>query len=200
MNKKEVELKVQIIKTQANCMKKTLLNLGAIKKGFLRESDIYFTSLFVDFIKTRECLRIREKNNKFLELTYKGKTTELMKRQKQFWKTEINIPIKRSLKKDLITFFKLLGFKIVAEVIKDRERFALNNQEIAIDKIRGVGWFLEIENTANNKKEEKEALKENLYLLTKLKLNKANLVDEPYRDLVIKSQDKKNLHISKIAV
>jgi len=191
MNKKEIEIKIQITKIQANHIRKILLDLGATKRSFVKEVDIYFTSLFRDFIKTRECLRIREKNNKLLELTYKGKTTKLMKKEKQFWKTEINIPIKYSSKKDILIFLKLLDFKIVAKVIKDREKFILNNQEITIDKIKGVGWFLEIENTAKNNEEEKEAIKENLDLLVKLKLSKAKIVEEPYRDLVMKVQNKK---------
>jgi predicted adenylyl cyclase CyaB len=81
-----------------------------------------------------------------------------------------------------------LGFSEVAEVDKKRKKFILDKQEISFDNVKGAGWFVEIENTAQNAAERKKALKENIELLKKLGLKEKNIVNEPYRDLVIKKR------------
>ena len=184
--KEEVELKVRISPSRAKIIRKRLAFMGAKGKGGVAESDTYFTAPHRDFIKSRECLRIREKNN-FLELTYKGRTTGTMARKKQFWKKEINIPIRcrRKLAED---FLLNLNFRKVADVIKKREIFLLGNTVIALDNIRNLGWFIEIESSASGREDRKKALRGNLDILKKLGLEDKDIINEPYRDLVIKKK------------
>lgn len=69
-----------------------MTQLKKYKSGFLgreREIDIYYSRPDVDFMKTRECLRIITKENA-VELIYKSSTTEKWKKQKN-WKKEINL-------------------------------------------------------------------------------------------------------------
>ena len=182
----EVEIKVRANNLEIENTLNKLKELGADFKEEESEKDVYFTAPHRDFIKTKECLRIREKNE-FLELTYKGPTTELMKNKKQFWKSEINIALNSS-REEIIMLLENLGFTEVAEVTKKRKKFYLGNQEISLDKIENLGWFVEIENIARNEGERKKALKENIKLLKELGLNEGNVVSEPYRDLVIKNK------------
>lgn len=183
---KEVELKVKIEPFEVIPIRKKLFAFGMLGEKRIRETDVYFNSPFRDFIKTRECLRVREKSDGYLELTYKGRTTNSMKKKKQFWKSEINIPLFNSSKKDMETFLISLGFKKIVEVVKEREKFILKKQTVTLDKVKNIGWFLEIENIARNKSEEKEALNKNTAFLKKLGLSTKTLVEEPYRDLVLK--------------
>jgi len=182
----EVEIKVSATEAEIKTALNKLNELKADFKSEEEEEDIYFTTPHRDFIKTRECLRIREKNN-FLELTYKGPTTKPMEDKKQFWKSEINIPLK-SNKEEMRMLLENIGFTEVAKVTKKRQKFLIGNQEISFDKIENLGWFVEIENTAENKEERQKALEENIKLLKELGLNEKDVVDEPYRDLVIKNR------------
>ena len=180
----EVEIKVKIEVSQIKSIRKVLFALGATFKEKIKEGDSYFTAPHRDFIKTKECLRIRERDD-YLELTYKGPTTKSMDNKKQFWKSEINIPV-HSSKKETEMLLKSLNFTKVVEVSKKREKFVLGKQEITLDDVENLGWFLEIENTITNKEKRQKALDENIALLKKLGLDEKNIITEPYRDLVFK--------------
>lgn len=181
----EVEVKVEIKPSQIKAIKQKLVSLGAVLGKKIKEKDIYFTAPHRDFIKTRECLRIRERED-YLEMTYKGPTTKSMADKKQFWKSEINIPLNCS-KEEAEIFLESINFTKIIDVIKEREEFILNKQKVFIDKVDGLGWFLEIENIAIGEKERQEAIDENMNLLINLNLSEKHIINEPYRDLVLKS-------------
>lgn len=181
----EVEMKIKIDELEMENAINKLKKMGANFKEEIREKDIYFTAPHRDFIKTKECLRIRARND-FSELTYKGSTTELMENKRQFWKSEININC-NSNAEEIKKLLERLGFTEVAKVDKKRKKFILGKQEIVFDKIENLGYFVEIENTAQNSKERERALKENIKLSKELGLNESNIVSEPYRDLVLKT-------------
>jgi len=184
MEKEEVEIKLKLDNVEK--IRKILKNLGAIYKDKVIEEDIYFTSIYQDFIKTKECLRIRKRND-YLELTYKGKTTKEMLDSKHFWKSEINIPFLSEIK-DMQILLEKIGFKKIAVVNKYREKFILNQKTITIDKIKELGYFLEIEEIVRSKKERERAVKSNINLYKKLGLFKKDIINEPYRDLVIENK------------
>ncbi len=191
LNKKnkgeEVEIKLKLNDRKIRGIRKNLINLGAVLKDKKEERDIYFTAPHRDFIKTKECLRIRERGD-YLELTYKGPTTSKMLKRKQFWKPEINIPLENS-KKEIKLLLELLNFNKVADFTKQRERFLLGKKTITIDKIEGLGYFLEIEEIVKNKKDRKRAIKDNIDLAKKLGLSEKDIIAEP-RDLVIERNNR----------
>jgi adenylate cyclase class 2 len=180
--KEEVEVKVKVGESKVKDIKEKLLSMGAVLDEKVKETDIYFTAPHRDFIETKECLRIRERDG-LTELTYKGPTNDAMKKRGQFWKPEFNVSIS-SERSDLESLLQFLDFKKVAEVIKDREKFTLGNQSVCMDKIEGIGWFLEVE-TIIDEENRDEALEENMSLLNKLGMDESDIVDLPYRDLVI---------------
>jgi len=179
----EVEIKAKIGSSQIKEIKEKLLSLGAFFQEKIKESDIYFTAPHRDFIKTKECLRVRERDH-FLELTYKGPTTKEMVGKKQFWKREINIPLHCS-KEEIIMLLESLGFKRIVEVEKEREKFVIGKHEITIDKVKNCGYFLEIERIVEDEKEREKAISENFILLKKLGINEGDIITKPYRDLVL---------------
>lgn len=181
----EVEIKIKISKKETERLRGRLLSLGATCEEKLVEKDIYFTVAHRNFITTKECLRIRATNKKHLVLTYKGPTTGPMLKKKQFWKKEIDIPLCCS-KEKMGNLLILLGCKKIAEVRKEREKFIFKKQIITLDKVEKIGWFLEVEEVARNKKERIAALENNLGLLKKLGLGDKDIITEPYRDLVLR--------------
>ena len=187
IRREEVEIKIKIKESQVESIRRKLLALGSVFVEKIKESDIYFTAPHRDFIETKECLRIRERGD-YLELTYKGPTTKIMDEKRQFWKSEINIPL-RCPKKEAELLLESLNFTKVVEVVKEREKFLVDKQTITLDNIESLGWFLEIENIATNEKERQEALNENINFLKKLTLDEKDIITEPYRDLVLKKQE-----------
>ncbi|MFA5878295.1 MAG: class IV adenylate cyclase [Candidatus Staskawiczbacteria bacterium] len=184
-NMEEVEIKVKLNDSSVKEVRKELYKLGAILDGEDEERDTYFTAPHRDFIKTKECLRIREKGA-YTELTYKGPTTKEMLKKKQFWKPEINIPFKGN-RDDVETMLEMLSFKKVVDFTKHREKFLLGAKTITIDKIGDLGYFLEIEEVVRTKKDRERVLEENIEFLDVFKLSKKDIVEKPYRDLVIES-------------
>ena len=187
IRREEVEIKIKIKESQVESIRRKLLALGSVFVEKIKESDIYFTAPHRDFIETKECLRIRERGD-YLELTYKGPTTKIMDEKRQFWKSEINIPL-RCPKKEAELLLESLNFTKVVEVVKEREKFLVDKQTITLDNIESLGWFLEIENIATNEKERQEALNKNINFLKKLTLDEKDIITEPYRDLVLKKQE-----------
>ncbi|MDD5145446.1 MAG: class IV adenylate cyclase [Candidatus Pacebacteria bacterium] len=186
----EIEIKVKINRSEADSIRKKLLMLGAILKEKKKEKDAYFTSAYEDFIKSKICLRIRQKDDA-LELTYKGPTTKDMDNKKQFWKPEFNILLKSS-KEEAESLLQALNFIKVAEVIKERETYDLGNQKITIDNVENAGWFVEIEGINIKKSDREMALDKNMNLLSRLGLKETNIINEPYRDIVLFNQEKNN--------
>jgi len=183
----EVEIKARLKDIfHAEKIKKELIKLGASFCGEEEEKDVYFTASYRDFIKSRECLRIREKKDAS-ELTYKGPTTSEMIVKKQFWKSEINIPIIKGREEELGFLLEQLGFKKVAVVKKKRQKFIIRKQIVNIDKVENLGFFIEIEQLAENLDEREKALKENIEILREIGLDKKDFIEEPYRDLVRKN-------------
>ncbi len=179
----EVEIKIKLDNGEVDNVKKKLFELGVKLEGEEDERDIYFTAPHRDFIITKECLRIREKGG-LLELTYKGPTTKEMLEKKQFWKPEINIPLTVN-RADIEMLLELLDFRKVADFTKHRENFSLEEKTITIDKIGGLGYFLEIEEIVKNKEDRERAIKENIGFLEIFGLTEKDIITEPYRDLVI---------------
>lgn len=185
----EVEAKVEVSKNQISAIKRKLKKMGFSSSGPKSEKDIYFTSRYVDFIKTRECLRIRSREG-FAEMTYKGKTNGDMINNCQFWKKEFNMSISKKQIKEAIGFLKALGFMEVIEVSKKRQEFKLKYRTIAIDEVKNGGFFVEIESMVTNGNEKEKAARDNLKVLEMLEIEDYKLVKEPYRDIVIRNTEK----------
>jgi len=183
MKQKEVEVKYRLDKSQISKIEKKIKEIGGIKRETIEETDVYFTSPSRDFIKTKECLRIRH-NAKGTEMTYKGGSTAEMEKEKQFWKEEINIPINVSVL-DAVKFLEQLGFTQVAIVKKTRVHYDIGSQKVFLDELDGCGFFVEIENFSTETKKKERALAENKELAEKLGLEEKNIVELPYRDIVI---------------
>jgi len=186
--KMEVEIKVAVKGERISAIKRKLKALGYSQSKKKTEQDIYFTSQHRDFISTRECLRIRSREN-FAEMTYKGKTNEDMRSSCQFWKKEFNLTIDKKLIEAAVDFLSALEFSEVVRVVKKRQEFKRGDKTVTIDEIMNAGYFIEIESMAAER-DRGEAMEENLRIKESLGLAECGLVDEPYRDIVMKNAGK----------
>lgn len=150
------------------------------------ESDEYFTDIDSVYIKNRTCLRIRNVNNEYLELTFKGKSKELTN---NYAKIENNINLRLSEYDGVVGLLFSLGYFSYSVVNKKRIVYTRKENEleynVMIDKIENVGDFVEFELLSSESEEKVEYLQCKLNDFVK-KFEKLNFqsADLPYRDFV----------------
>ena len=163
--------------------------LGLNKISYITENDEYFTDLNSMFIKNRTCLRIRNTNNTEMEITFKGKSLELLG---QYSKIENNIKADNNEYDKFVSLFSSLGYYSYVNVNKRRIIYNYPHKEyecnLMIDSLDGIGGFVEFEIIADNNTYQKEVLREELNNFVR-KFKEYNLIEatEPYRDIVAKS-------------
>lgn len=150
------------------------------------ESDEYFTDIDSVYIKNRTCLRIRNVNNEYLEITFKGKSKELTN---NYAKIENNIKIDYSNYESVVGLLYSLGYFSYSIVNKKRITYTKKVEQyeynVMIDKIENLGDFVEFELLYYNKDKDinhlQKKLNEFVAIFQKLNFESANL---PYRDFV----------------
>lgn len=152
----------------------SFLNKNAQRKTEnVTQTDTYFTPAHKDFLSKKypyQWLRLRE-SNKGVILNYKHFYPENQKETDYCneFETEVNENIKQ--------IFQRLDFKELVKVEKIRSTWQLKNVEVAIDEIKELGSFIELEITSNveNPKEAKA------YLYKILQEMCAQIGEEDYR-------------------
>ena len=135
----EVEVKVRI---DIEEVKGKLSKLGA---RFIRDQhqlDTYFHHPCRDFKKSDEALRVRAVSGKCL-LTYKGRRLDSQTKTRE----EIEVDNK------IFDILKALTFSKVRRIEKQRSFYRWDNLKIFLDKVEGLGEFLEIEGDSWQSKE-----------------------------------------------
>lgn len=115
-----------------------IVSLGGVMFKRVRERDIYYSHPCRDFAETDEALRIRIEDNTYT-LTYKG--PKLGKRSKSRFEEEVLFNELSAMK----SILNEIGFVEVDNVVKVRDIYILNNVEICVDRVDGVGDFVELE-------------------------------------------------------
>jgi len=114
--------------------------LGFEELGENEQEDIYFDSIDNKLLKEGKALRIRKEGNRFY-LTFKSKALS----RKPKIRKEINMELNETQVIKLKEILKSLGYNEVLKIIKKRREFKRKDFRIAIDKVEGLGVFLEIE-------------------------------------------------------
>lgn len=178
----EVEIKVKIIDPEK--VEEVLKN----KTEFIKEKeqrDEYFVPINKDYFNenpTKEYLRIRhdEQNRKYV-LAYHychfGEDGRLLKTDE--YETEISDPdIMRKI-------LEMIGMKHKVTVKKYRRYYRYKDFEILLDKVEGLGWFMEVE--ATNSSEPPEKVKEKCYkVLEELGVKWEEAPNTGYPDMMLK--------------
>lgn len=132
----EIEIKSPCSDHDAVIEKARALGAGYSKK--LREVDLYLNHPARDFRDTDEALRLRQVNNSVI-LTYKG--PKLGTKSKTRVEKEVAVEDFNAV----LEILELLGFIPSGTIEKEREIFTLGDVEICIDRVDGLGNFVELE-------------------------------------------------------
>ncbi|MCL5436089.1 MAG: class IV adenylate cyclase [Patescibacteria group bacterium] len=167
MNDKEIEIQVQIEKAEP------LLNFLEKHGDFKyesRQTDEYFTPSHRDFIAIRpvkEWLRLRTEAGRHT-ITYKNWHYGSGGRSYHADEYETQVADLASLKK----LFLALNFKPLTAVDKTRRVFQYKDYEIALDSIKNLGEFVEIEYKGRARSEAKVIYNEMVEFLRGLNCGK----------------------------
>ncbi len=134
----EREVKLKLKNASVDKLKENLLQDGIKFEGEERQVDVYFNSSYRDFRRTDEALRIRETNGN-VELTYKGPKISTRSKSRE------EITVKVSDRDSMTKILERLGFRPVATLSKVRYSFSVGKYTICLDKVEGLGDFVEIE-------------------------------------------------------
>jgi adenylate cyclase class 2 len=146
----EYEVKIRV--GSLGPLRARLAFLGIRPEGSLTERDLYFNSPARDFGVTDEALRIRS-TEAGTTLTYKGPKVGLggVKARE-----ELIAPVGSA--ESLGEILLRLGFTRTAMVVKDRETYRVEGTWVALDEVKGLGSFVEIEAPAGMPEREAVAL------------------------------------------
>ena len=165
----EVEQKYHI--TDSAAIRQRLSNLGASWHDDVQQIDRYFAHPCRDFAETDEALRIRQVGEANF-VTYKGPKIDQTTKTRR----ELELPLAAgpAFATDFARLLTLLGFEFVADVRKVRRKAVVTWQgtpiEVVIDRVEGLGDFVELEVMATEP--ELESAKKRLVSLgTELKLD-----------------------------
>lgn len=146
-----IEIEIQVRIENIDPLNKFLVK-NARKTGELHQIDRYFTPAHKNYLEPRpikEWLRLRDVNGKHL-ITYKYVNHEDDGRShsRDEYETEVS-DIKQAEH-----IFEALGIKEIVVVDKNRITYKYKEYEIALDSVKGLGEFVEIEYKGNGKKED----------------------------------------------
>ncbi len=124
-----------------------LTALGAVLEANKVERDEYWAHPSRDFGETDEALRLRVTTADDgggwtkADLTFKGAKVDALTKARPEETVTVAVDERDSLRKIL----KGLGFRPFAEVIKERREFVLEGASICLDRVEGVGNYVEVE-------------------------------------------------------
>jgi len=133
----EYEVKIRVGSLQP--LRARLASLGIRPVSNLTERDSYFNSPTRDFGRTDEALRVRS-TEEGASLTYKGPKLGLagVKAREEII---VSIDPEETMEEILLR----LGFIHTATVEKTRDTYRMKGTYIALDEVKGLGSFVEIE-------------------------------------------------------
>lgn len=155
MEDTEIEIQVKVSKTK-QLLK--FLNGNAKLVGSFQQVDEYYTPKHRVFTKIRpvkEWLRLR-KSKQGASITYKNWKYNRSGKSWHCDEYETEIKNLNQLKK----IFIVLNFKLLCKVNKKRTIWKYKNYEISLDKVRGLGSFVEMEYKGRKKVKVSEAVSE----------------------------------------
>lgn len=133
-----IELEIKVPCADLSTLVSRLHDLGARHVEDLEQEDVYFNSPMHDFGRTDEALRLRRENER-CRITYKGPKLDKDTKMRE----EIELEIEDLTKMSLV--LERLGFSPVLRVPKCRTVYSYGNLEVCIDRVEGLGDYVELE-------------------------------------------------------
>lgn len=155
----EVELKSRVRSLSA--IRRRVIQLGGRRVDKRIERDVYYRHPSRDFGSTGEALRVRSADKESF-ITYKGP------RRPGIAKTRVEVQVPIGSARRIGSILRRLGFWIFGQVEKTRETFSLAQVTVCLDRVEGLGSFVELEIMATHPAVAKRQL---LALARKLRLS-----------------------------
>ena len=136
------EIETKLCVNDHESVRKQLQYLHAVYIELQQQTDIYFDDASASLTKSDTCLRLRVQNtdkNQTCILTYKGPKHQACVKKR----TEIELTVDNQSK--AIEFVGALGYKESLTVEKTRELWQYKNCDIALDQVKDIGNYVEIE-------------------------------------------------------
>lgn len=182
----EVEIKLPI--SEADTIRGKLLGLGFREIGWLQEHDVYFDDAWNSVRRNGEALRVRETRDcrtgrVSAQLNFKGKKLDAATMTRQELETGVE---------DGDTCRELLQaigyFPAVPQVRKERRMFKKDEVTACLDRVQGLGDFLELEILAAREEEKDAALRKIEGILQRLGYRISDTVQTSYLSMLQKIQ------------
>jgi adenylate cyclase class 2 len=136
MMSKEYEVEVKVPCENLDAVRKRLLEMGATDGGEKDQEDIYLSHPCWDLGERDEALRLRGSGGRW-RITYKGPKVDERTKTREEMEMEIDPRIEGVLER--------MGFERRMILRKTRHTMMLGNVEFALDRVDGLGSFVELE-------------------------------------------------------
>jgi adenylate cyclase class 2 len=159
---KDTEIEIQVKVTRIKKLLQFLKDSGKFFGEFI-QTDEYYTPKHRSFTKIRpikEWLRLR-KSEKGNYITYKNWIYGKSGKSWHCDELETEIDDLKQIRK----IFSALDLKLLCKVVKKRTIYKIDNYEISLDNVKGLGNFIEMEYKGKKKIEVKQAVKEMITFL-----------------------------------
>lgn len=174
--RKEIEVKARV--SNFEIVKQKLTEIGCVFTKPIIQDDITFVDssygAYDEFQPGKNILRIRKNNSKYIFTLKQPQKNEMDAIERE---TEISDP--NEFKEALL----LMGYKEVVEIHKTRVKTKYNNYEICLDKVEGLGSFIEVEKITEEDNAE-EVQKQLFDFLVELGVNSNDRVFNGYDTLI----------------
>lgn len=189
-----IEVEIKALIDDCRLITEKLYKLDFHKKNAVLETDIYFNGNDRDFSTTDEALRLRsseniENGNNKNYITYKGRKLDDISQTRREYEVSIE---KADVMYDIFT---LLGYKKVINIKKTREYYYKNEITACVDKVDGLGSFIELEIILNSESSHEECVKILLSLLSDLGVPETALTRKSYLELLLEKGSSKKSSI-----
>jgi adenylate cyclase class 2 len=157
--------------------------LGAEALGVVQQRDTYYDHPVRSFVETDEALRLRRESTPedgavTAKLTYKGPLVDVTSKTRE----EIETGVAAVDATDAL--LRAVGFVPAASVEKERERFSIEGYRVALDRVAGLGEFVEVE--AAGERDDVATLRDGAYdLCRRLGLHPDESIRTSYLALVV---------------
>ncbi len=172
----EIEVKARI--EDPKQIERTIISLGAAPIGIENQVDTYYNAPQCDFKNTDEALRIRAQEGEYF-LTYKGPKMDGISKTREEFEVKIEDAVKMG------NILSSLGFYPVATIVKKRKKYMMREFSIALDDVRNLGYFIEIEISAKNPNNYKKKVENIFEFIDKLGISRSSTVRESYLEMLL---------------
>lgn len=182
----EVELKVE---ADHDVVRDKLETIEATPVTSVTQVDTYYNAPDRDFAQTDEALRIRQETPADGEtatyLTYKGPLVESASKSRAEAETQV------ADQEAMGQILEGLGYDPAATVEKERERYAIQNCLVTLDRVAGLGEYVEVEYETGVETEAaiEEARGEATAVMERLDLDPTAQIQTSYLGLLLEASE-----------